>query len=141
MSYGHTQYQVDLTVTGVDATVSGTVGGRWAPGFVPHVIRAFAIINSSAVADQSSGVYVLERGSSGSATGAATGLATINGTATGGAGVIFYSGDLNATIHPGEDVRLHITTAAAGAALVKAVLWVEPKWEEPGNNTNMKATI
>lgn len=144
MAYPHTQYQVNLmgSGAGVAANTSGTVGGTWEPGFVPHVIRSFAIVNSSTIADQSLSAYVLERGTlSGSATDATVvGLATIHGTATGGAGVVFYKGDLNATIAPGQDLRFHITTAANAASLIKAVVWVEPKWEEPGNIPAMKLT-
>ena len=139
MAYTHTQYQVNLTATGITAATSGVVGNKWAPGFVPHVVRAFAIVNTSTLANVSSLVCVLERRSHNAAT-TATGLATINGTATGGAGVVYYNSGLNATVHPGEELQYHITTAATVAALHQVTVWVEPKWEEPGNNTNMKAT-
>lgn len=139
MAYTHTQYQISLTATGIAANSSGVVGEKWAPGFVPHVIRAFALVNTSTLANVSSLVAVLERRSHASAT-TATGLATINGTATGGAGVVFYKSGLNATIRPGEELQYHITTGATVAALHQVSVWVEPRWEEPGNNTNMKAT-
>jgi len=139
MAYTHTQYQVQLTATGITAASSGVVGNKWSPGFVPHVVRAFALVNTSTLANVSSLVAVLERRSHASAT-TATAIATINGTATGGAGVVFYKSGLNATIQPGEELQYHITTAASVAALHQVCVWVEPKWEEPGNNSNMKAT-
>jgi hypothetical protein len=139
MAYSHTQYQVPLTATGLDSSTSGVVGNKWTPGYVPHVVRAFSITNTSTLANVSSLVASLERRSHASAT-TATAIATINGTATGGAGVVFYSAGLNATVQPGEELQFHISTGATVAATMQATVWVEPKWEEPGNNTSMKAT-
>jgi hypothetical protein len=139
MAYTHTQYQVNLTATGITAATSGVVGQKWVPGYVPHVVRAFCITNTATLGNVSSLVCSLERISHAAAT-TATAIATINGTATGGAGVVFYSAGLNATVNPGEELQYHISTAATVAALHQVTVWVEPKWEEPGNNTNMKAT-
>jgi len=139
MAYPHTQYQVSLTVGGFDSANSGIVGQKWTPGFVPHVIRAFSIINTSTLANVSSLVVALERISYPSAS-TATAIATINGTASGGAGVVFYAGALNATIHPGEELQYHIISGATVASTHQVAVWVEPKWEEPGNNPNMKET-
>ena len=138
MAYTHTQYQVNLTATAVTVGTSGVIGVKWTPGYVPHVIRAFALTNTSTLAAVSSMVAVLERRTLTATT--ATTVATINGTATGGAGVVFYKNGLNATVQPGEEIQYRISTAATVAALLSATIWVEPRWEEPGNNTNMKAT-
>ena len=138
MAYTHTQYQVNLTATGLAANTSGVVGQKWTPGYVPHVVRAFSITNTATLGNVSSLVASLERRPLSATT--ATAVATINGTATGGNGVVYYSAGLNATVQPGEELQFHISTGATVAALLQATVWVEPKWEEPGNNTNMKAT-
>jgi len=137
MAYAHGQYQVNLTATGLTAATSGVVGLKWACGYVPHVIRAFSVVNTSTVADMALFRGTLERRG---LTTAVVALATISGTATGGMGVVFYSADLNATIAPGQELQFHITTAAGGASLIQACVWVEPKWEEPGNFSNVKPT-
>ena len=138
MAYTHTQYQVNLTATAVTQATSGVVGQKWSPGYVPHVIRAFSLTNTSTLANVSSLVGELERRTLTATT--VSSIATINGTATGGAGVVFYKNGLNATVQPGEEIQYRISTAATVAALLSATIWVEPRWEEPGNNTNMKAT-
>ena len=138
MAYTHTQYQVNLTATALDFSTSGVVGLKWAPGYVPHVVRAFTITNTSTLGNVSSLVVSAERRPLTATT--ATAIATINGTATGGAGITFYKNELNATVNVGDEIQLHVSTGATVAALCQATVWVEPKWEEPGNNTLMKAT-
>jgi hypothetical protein len=41
-------------------------------------------------------------------------------------------------IVPGRHVNVRVTTLAAAGSAAKVVLYVEPRWEEPGNITGMQ---
>lgn len=136
MSYTHTQYQVNMTTSGIDASSSGVVGNKWMPGFVPHVVRAFSCINTSTLVSGNAMVAALTNRLLTATT--ATAVATINGNP--GPGEIKYVTALNKKIEPGNELALHISTGASGAALCAFTVWVEPQWEEPGNNTAMSVS-
>jgi uncharacterized protein (DUF342 family) len=139
MAYTHTQYQVNMTASGLTMATSGVVGSKWTPGLVPHIIRAFSITNTSTLVAAEALVASLERISHSTAT---TGnvIATIKGRASLLPGSVIYKSGLNATVAPGEELQFHITTGATAAVLGQVTLWVEPKWEEPANNSRMFAT-
>jgi hypothetical protein len=143
MAYHHGKYSVMLTATAIAATSSGTdgdVGARkWVPGYMPHILRAFSMTNTGSGADMSALVVALQRRGQGATT--VTGLATLYGTATTGQGVVIYKDGLNATIGPGDEIRVNVSTkSAVSGGLMHYTMWVEPRWETPTNITNMKVT-
>lgn len=138
MSYRQFQH-VALTPSAIDAATSGVIGWNWYPGPTPHVIRCFWGQNNTTLGNVSGLVAVLERVQMNVATTATT-IATLNPTATGGAGVIFYEDDINTEVSPGARVQVRITDIATVAATFAFGMYVEPRWEIPGNATNVKAT-
>lgn len=136
MSYTHTQYQVNMTTSGIDANASGIVGNKFVPGFVPHVVRAFSCVNTSTLVSGNAMVASLTNRLL-TAT-SATIVATINGNP--GPGEVKYVSGLNKKVSPGNELALHISTGASGSALCSFTAWVEPSWEEPGNNTAMSVS-
>lgn len=137
MAYDHTQYEILMTATAASATATGDIA-KWSPGYVPHVIRAVAIIPTVSGVTLSGAVFNFNHLSLVSGSSATT-IDTINGTATVTPGRVMYADGLNVKVSPGEEVICNVGTAKS-ALNVKAVLFVEPKWEQPGNDTSMVET-
>ena len=128
-----------MTTSGVDSNAaSGVVGQKWTPGYMPHIVRAFSMVNTSTVTALDSLVVSLIRRGQGATT--VTGLATLYGTATSTPGSVTYKDGLNATVGPGDELQVDINTVASLVALMQYTVWVEPRWETPTNITNMKVT-
>lgn len=138
MSYTHSKYEVLMTATAVSATATGDKA-KWSPGFMPHIVRAVSVIPTVSGTTLSGMVFNfnhldLTSGSTASA------LAVINGTATVTPGRAMYktvSGEV--AISPGEEVIFNVGTALT-AVNVKGVIYVEPKWDSPGNQSNLVAS-
>lgn len=134
--YTNGQYQIKMTTSGLAANSSGVVGLKWSPGFIPHVVRAFSGWNTSTLASGDAMVASLTNRALTATT--ATIVATINGNPAPGYGK--YVTGLNKKVTPGQELALHISTGASGAALMAFTVWVEPVWEEPANNSLMSVS-
>lgn len=146
MAYDHDmlQHRMDSpAITGVGIAITGTPDmGVWAPGLQPVELRgvAFVVTTICTVTPPVINFYkqvtpgveasrVLIKSITGllaafDAVGKVV-YADIDGTAV-----------LNATVNPGEAIQAEIgTSPTAGAGF--CVIMVQPKWQNPGNNTKM----
>jgi hypothetical protein len=138
MAYTHSKYEIQMTATAVSATASGDKAS-WVPGFVPHIVRACSVLPTVSGTTISGMVFNFQHvsmvsGSSGS------NIAVINGTSDVTPGYSMYkvvTGEV--VIKPGQRVDFNVGTALT-AVNVHATLYVEPKWEQPGNATSMVAS-
>jgi hypothetical protein len=129
MSYGHYQFEKNLTTSGLTMATSGVIGLKIAPTYQPIVVRAFGCMNTSTLASGNAMVATLTNRTLTATT--ATVVATVNGNPAKGAGK--YVTGLSKKCSPGEELAFHLTTAASGAVLLHWTVFVEPQWEEPGN--------
>jgi len=143
MAYTHSKYEVWGLATDGTKVISATNGtgtvARWAPSFVPHVVRAAVLkVQGSTTLSNALTVSIRTQAVGASPTGG-TVIDTITLPTTGSLdSKIYYVDNLNTTVTPGNDVAAYITsTGATGAANFEVGLYVEPKWEVPGNNTSM----
>lgn len=166
MAYPHTEYEAMMTGSGavaaagrkgqraltLNATGSGSNGtARWSPGFTPHVIRNVGVVTLGTGAFVTKPVISIRLTGAG-ATQTTSGnqvtsltLTSIAGAKATGVNVarsVWYKSTLlNTVVNPGQDVAAVVTTKAtigASRSPVAIVLYVEPKWETPGNISNMK---
>ena len=115
--------------------------GDWAPGMTPWIIRAVALVFTTDV-DDTGVVKVDKRPTAGSDSSRGDGdIATINYTTSNGdQGKVIYKDGLNVEIKPGEEVVFQVTDATPSTGKAHLILFIEPKWELPANNTDMSAT-
>jgi len=138
MAYTHTQYEV---MVGKDLSLASTADvADWAPGMVPHRIRGVAVIVTNTIG--ATGVVKLDkRTASGDDTGRGDGdVCTINLATTHDAGKVVYKTGLNVEILPGQEVVVQVTDACASGDTAHVVMMVEPRWDQPANNTKMIET-
>lgn len=154
MAYTHSKYEVEIvpaqgaTAAGATAVMNGldlavtTVAGVWGPGFVPHVIRGAGLVRVGAQATGAFGgapVGVRFEGDI-STPGTPTHLFTISlPSGAHGHTSIYHRPTYYIELKPGMQCEVHATTAATAGVYAKAMLYVEPRWEEPGNVTTMQA--
>lgn len=141
MAYDHTQYVAQIA-NAADCTSTGEKGD-WSPGYMPHIVRALAVEVEVASATTTACVVTFYRNTLGTTTTTnRTTIDTITVPAAAAAGNVYYV-DENTTdfafyeISPGQEIQAVVTTAATttGTNTVSAVL--EPRWETPGNDTNL----
>lgn len=143
MAYPHSKQTIMMTSTAGSHKFTATAAAElstWGPGYVPYIIRAVSIEPTTSGDNWGSAVWRFNHRdlSSGST---ATTIATIIGVATDKVGHVIYKSGLEVEVKPGEEVVLDVTTAATStSAGFRAILYVEPRWEEPGNNAEMRAT-
>jgi len=139
LAYTHSKQEIVVVKDGSLATAADI--GHWASGLIPHVIRAVALVFTTAV-DATGQVSFDKRPTVGSDTGRGNGdVAVINYTSTTGAqGKVVYKEGLNIEIAPGEEVVAQVTDATPTAGNAHVILYVEPRWERPANNIDMSAT-
>lgn len=114
---------------------SAGLKGTWAPGLVPHIVRAAAVVVSNAIGD--AGVMRIAYGAAGLATTQGTEIGKINLATTHTAGEVVYIEGLDEEVVPGEEVIFDLTDACAASDAGHLILLVEPRWERPANNSNM----
>jgi len=138
MAYPNTQYEVLMTATAVSATATGDVG-EWMPAYLPHVIRGVAIIPTTTGGTYGSLNVTFNHLDMASGS-TASAIDVIYAVSSDKPGHVIYA-KTNVVINPGEKVVCNVSAAATStAANFKAVLYVEPKWDVPGNNTGMRVT-
>jgi hypothetical protein len=147
MAYDHGKQEIVLTGTGaVGATLQNfnlnTAGRKanWAPALNPYFIRGWAIQGLTTGAPVTKPVIKLLMATGGTTATTGTTVGTITLVSTALKGKVFFDDALNQKVSPGDWVQLQVTTAASAAGVVhtaRAVLYVEPSWERPVNNTRM----
>lgn len=134
MSYTHSKYQA---VVATDASLtSASDVGDWAPGYVPHRIRAVALVVTTNV-DDAGVLKVDKRPTAGSGTGRGDGDVAELSYASPDQGDVIYVDGLDVVINPGEDVVAEVTDATPTTGAAHIVYYVEPVWETPANNDAM----
>lgn len=146
MAYTHSKMEYLFQSTGTQGLINGqatTIQAYWAPGCVPHYVRRFAIAFTTSGMVGSTSLQVdleiidLTSGST------ASDLLTIHGTASDVAGRVLYKdATSNLLVSPGQmlQVKVEEVSTASGVCNFLAMAYLEPSWEEPGNNTDMVAT-
>lgn len=155
MAYTHSKYEVELNspigpsdgakptaaAHGVRLDATG-VAGQWGPGMVPHIVRGAAIVPLSPTTNHTNAISVRFDADI-STPGTPTDIFTIVLPTTAGGRAhhsVYYRPTYYIEIKPGSLVRANVTAAATAGVYAKAVLYVEPRWEEPGNLTGMTQT-
>ena len=156
MAYTHSKYEVDMTpfipatgagptanALGVNISVTGP-NAEWAPGIVPHLIRGMTVMPLTGPV-RSDPVHAKFRKAEVAGSAQATdwtniGQVVLSTTVTTLGGGFYFIPTAHIEIKPGQSVQLHVTAAATAGAYAKAVLYVEPRWEEPGNITGLNLT-
>lgn len=136
MAYVDGRYEVMVVKDGAIDT-SGDLGD-WAPGIHPHIIRAVAVIVTTATTVAATVVGIDKRVTAGSDTGRVV-LDTITVPVSIAAGKVIYLANLDFEVLPGEEIVID-TDGGSTAGDGHVVLLVEPRWEQPGNNTDMTAS-
>lgn len=157
MSYTHSKYEVEMVPilnaapsvggalwptsnqTGVQLSITG-VRAVWAPGFVPHIIKAAAVMPTVTTV-MTDDVFVGFNADI-SVAGTPTRLFTINLPTSGVLGhkAVYHRVTRFIEILPGQKVECAVTAAATAGVYGKVILYVEPRWEEPENVTSMLAS-
>ena len=135
--YTHSKSEVMIAK---DASLASAADvGDWAPGMVPHIIRAIALVFT--IVPQATGVLKIDkRVTAGSDTGRGDGdIATINYT-TAMVGLVVYVDGLDIEIKPGEEIVAQVTDATPTSGSAHIIAYVEPRWETPANNADMAAS-
>jgi len=150
MAYTHSKYEVMmqgealvatqvLTGGGINLNATGVVG-TWSVGFVPHLIRGAAVISTASDVPAANPV-VIAISADITTPGTATEMFRLSLPTAGAANKShYYRPTYNIEIKPGMTVIAKPTTAATAGVRANIVLYVEPRWEEPGNVTTM-ATV
>ena len=139
MAYTDSKHEV---IIAKDASLASAADvGDWAPGYVPFRVNAIALVFTTAV-DNTGALKVDKRPTAGSDTSRGDGdIATLNYTTTTGAqGKVVYKEGIDTVINPGEEIVAEVTDATPTAGAAHIILYGEPVWEVPANNTDMAAT-
>ena len=163
MSYVHSKYEVEMIpanmgVSGLGGVQAGAtlaspgtrfdvtvISSAWGPGFVPHVIKAAAIILTGTNLGVFSGAppEVLFEADI-STPGTVTTLFTIGiptAVTDHSNKAIYHVPTYYIELKPGMQVQTRVSTAATAGVRGRVMLYVEPRWEEAANVTTMlKAT-
>ncbi len=156
MAYTHSKYEIAMApqvpgVTtspgtaptadnfGVVLDVTGTVA-EWGPGYVPHIFRGAGLI-LQAGNPQTDAVHMRLRHVKGVASTATNIAHLVHPTTVTSLGrCIYYRPSFSAEIKPGELIRAVVTAAGGAGTYGQVVLYMEPRWEEPENVTEMLLT-
>lgn len=139
MAYPHMQQEILMTTaSGASATIAGDIA-EWGPLYKPHIVRAVMITPTVSGTDLTGVVINFNHLKPVSSGFSSSSIDVINGTATVTPGVVMYADGLNVEISPGDRVVCNVGTAASGIN-VMASIFVEPRHEEPTNDTGMVVT-
>lgn len=149
MAYSHSKYEVEMTpltpstapaagANGVNIAATG-VQSIWAPGLVPHIIRAVGVMQTAGTPND--GAVHLSFRADLTTPGTVTEiLKVVLPTTVTGNKVVYKTATRYIEVKPGQIVQCAVTAAATAASLAKVILYVEPRWEQPGNLTGMLST-
>lgn len=145
MAYTHSKYEVMMTSTAggsIDGTTSG-VQSRWIPGAVPHYLRRFSMVFTTSGMAASTTLSVVAQLIDLTSGSTASALLTLHGTASDACGrVIYKNATADLLISPGQMLEVDVTNASTSSTgcVLSCTAYLEPSWEEPGNNTDMVET-
>lgn len=136
----YTYDQVEYELAAAQAFTSTGDKLTWAPGYVPHYIRAVALGITTAFTVTNAVVNFTTRGTIGSNSGISAGdIAILKVLTSYTAGQIVYKDGIEKLLKPGQELVVNVGTAStAGNANVS--IFAEPSLETPANNTNMVLT-
>jgi|TARA_Y100000310_G_scaffold238532_1_gene241926 hypothetical protein len=155
MAYTHSKYEVIMQPATVSqAAIATTLFGSpidatgiqayWACGYVPHLIRGFAVVraDTNAVSAAPNAVFTIGFEANISSPSLVTRVATINVPAGASIahGSCYYTPTYDIEMEPGMLMIARATAAATAAEKAAIILYVEPRWEVPGNVTAMQLT-
>lgn len=152
MAYVHSRHEVEVvpftpatgggptaSANGLQLDATGSIIGRWAPGVVPHVIAGAAVIPF--VTTHHTNALSIQFAADISTAGTPTTLFTIVVPTAGEIHKsVYYRPTYYIEVAPGQILDVTPTAGATAGVYGKVVLYVEPRWEEPGNVTGMLAT-
>lgn len=132
--------EVELAKAADLNSVADITGASFAPGYMSYIVRAVALVINNDIA--AAGVVKFDkRPTAGSDTGRGDGdVAVINLATTHTGGKVVYKDGLNVRIDPGQEVVAEVTDATGASDTARVILYLEPTWERPANNTAMVAT-
>lgn len=137
MAYDH--WQQDILVAADASLATAADIGTWAPGYQPVVVKAAALVFTTTV-DATGAVTLQRRPTAGSAAGEVA-IDVLNYTiALGTQGLVVYSDNLNQLVVPGEEVVFEVTDATPTVGAAHCILFLQPCWEHPDNNSDMTLT-
>lgn len=136
MAYPHTKQHILMTTSGISATASGDQA-KWSPGYMPMIIRAVGF-TYTATGNTSSGLTTKFQHLDITSGSTASDIKELSGTSSDARGHTVFTNGLNVEIGPGEEVVFNISGAASGDCNVWPWLYVEPRWEQPANDTEMR---
>lgn len=140
MAYPHQTQEIIMTPTAASVTASGQIGNTYEPGLYPQNVVGLAFIPTTSGQDYGPVAISLNIIDTTSGSTAST-IDTINCATGDVVGSVIYAKGLNTTVSPGQRLLLNLdASVTATAAAGKVIVYVQPKWEEPGNNTDMRAT-
>lgn len=156
MAYTHSKYEVEVapytgSATGASNSTPSVAGnglwiavtgivGRWAPGYVPHLIRGAAVVRTGVTTEPDGAIHIGFQADI-SALGTPTRMFTIVVPTSGAIHKsIYYAPTYEIEVKPGAIVDVNVTAAATAGQFAKVILYVEPRWEIQGNVSSMLAT-
>lgn len=135
MSYAHDKIPIDSGQLALDATADNLAS--FVPGTIPYTLRRAAIIVTVDTTVSAVDVDIKRRPTAGSTAGEVV-IDRIS-VPISSQGVGFYTPELDTEIKPGEELVSEVVNAAtAGDGHI--IYELEPRWEEPANNTNLTLT-
>ena len=145
MAYPHDKVEVILTATdGNNILLASSTGekGRWTCGFVPHILRAVAVVHrATQVTNATNEIWSIRHATkAGAASATGQQISTLTFPSGKAQGAVAYRSGLNTKVLPGQEIIAHVTTAAGAATRNRVILYLEPSWEQPGNVAAMVAS-
>lgn len=136
MAYTHSKSEV-LVAKDQALTTSGDKLD-WSPGYIPHYVRAVALVWTTAPAGTNDNLKVDKRPTAGSDSNRGDGdVADITLNTSRSQGDVSYQNGIDVLINPGEEIVFEVSSGSLTAGAAHVIAYVEPSWEIPGNNTSM----
>lgn len=140
MAYTHQTNEIIMTPTAASVTASGAIGNTYDPGLYPVRVVGFCVIPTTSGIDYDPMQVSLNIVDTTSGSTAST-IDTIYGVASDAPGHVIYAKGLNTKCSPGQRLQVNLDAAVtATAAAAKVMVYVQPQWDEPGNNSDMRQT-
>ena len=144
MAYPHGKHEYILFATAaVPVHLSSsqvTNIARWAPGYVPFIVRAVSVQQTATTAAEAAAVFSFRDDPLyGSSTATANQFTTIT-TTTGASNLVYYRDDFTPReISVGDKVTCIPTTGSTGDSWIVRI-YGDHRWETPANATGSMAT-
>ena len=145
MAYDHVKFEVDMVPNlvsgalpqrGVDLSATG-IAAEWSPGLQPYIILGAAVKPTLTTAETNP-VHISIRADISTPGTPTEILKIVLPTTLIGHKVVYKMATYLIEVKPGMLVQANVTTAGAQDGHIK--LYVQPRWERPGNLTGMLQT-